>query len=74
MDEEATCDDDVREHLAVIACLQIILDDVEEKKKRPCHGGSMPGRKKSKPRERLKGHTMLVLRLCNTCRQFSAVL
>jgi hypothetical protein len=28
VDNEAVCNDDVREHLAVIGCLQKILDDV----------------------------------------------
>jgi hypothetical protein len=36
-----------------------MLDDVEEKKKRPCRGGSRLGRKNSKPKQRLEGHTML---------------
>jgi hypothetical protein len=36
-----------------------MLDDVEEKKKRPCRGGSRPGRKNLKPKQRLEGHTML---------------
>jgi hypothetical protein len=35
-----------------------MLDDAEEKK-RTRHGGSRPGRKKSKPRQRLEGLTML---------------
>jgi hypothetical protein len=77
MDDEAACNDDIREHLAITACLQKILDDAEEKKKRPRCGCSRPGRKKSKPRQRLEGHTMLynkLLRLCNTCRKYSAAL
>jgi hypothetical protein len=36
-----------------------MLDDAEEKKKRPRRGCSRPGRKKSKSRQRLEGHTML---------------
>jgi hypothetical protein len=36
-----------------------MLDDAAEKKKGPRRGGSKPGRKKSKPRQRLEGHTML---------------
>jgi hypothetical protein len=36
-----------------------MLDDAAEKKKGPRSGGSKPGRKKSKPRQRLEGHTML---------------
>jgi hypothetical protein len=37
-----------------------MLDDAEEKKKkRPRRGGSKLGRRKSKPRQRLEGHTML---------------
>jgi hypothetical protein len=35
-----------------------MLDDAEEKK-RPHRGSSKPGRKKSKLRHRLEGHTML---------------
>jgi hypothetical protein len=42
-------DDDVSEHLPIIACFQKMLDDAEEKKRPRC-GGSRPGRKKSKPR------------------------
>jgi hypothetical protein len=38
MDEEAACEDDVREHLAIIARLQKMLNDTSEKKKMPRHG------------------------------------
>jgi hypothetical protein len=59
MEDEAACDDNVREHLAIIVCLQKMLDDAAEKKKGPQRGGSKPGRKKSKPQQRLEGHTIL---------------
>jgi hypothetical protein len=36
-----------------------MLNGAVEKKKGPHCGGSKPGRKKSKPRQRLEGHTML---------------
>jgi hypothetical protein len=42
-------DDDVLEHLPIIACFQKMLDDAEEKKRSRC-GGSRLRRKKSKPR------------------------
>jgi hypothetical protein len=35
------------------------LDDVEERKKSPRHGGSGLGRKKSKPQQGLEGHSIL---------------
>ena len=59
LEDERDFDDDLREHLAIIACLQKMLDDDTEKKKSPQRGGSKPGRKKSKPRQRLEGHIML---------------
>jgi hypothetical protein len=59
MDDEASCDDNVREHLAIIACLQKMLDNTAEKNKGPHRGGSKTGRKKSKSWQRLEGHTML---------------
>jgi hypothetical protein len=36
-----------------------MFDADAEKSKRPRHGGSKAGRKKSKPRQRMEGHTML---------------
>jgi hypothetical protein len=33
LDDYATCDDDVRENLVIITCLQKILDEVEDKKR-----------------------------------------
>jgi hypothetical protein len=33
MDDEVACDDDVWEHLEIIACLQIMLDDAAKRKK-----------------------------------------
>jgi hypothetical protein len=59
MEYEPACDDDVWKHMAIIVCLQTMLDDVVEKKKGPRRGGSKPGRQKSQPRQRLEGHTML---------------
>jgi hypothetical protein len=59
MEEEQAFDDDFREHLLIIAALQNILDADAEKKKRPLHEGLKSGRKNSKPRQRMEGHTML---------------
>jgi hypothetical protein len=59
MDDEVACDDNVWEHLEIIDCLQIMLNDATERKKGPLHGGSKLVRKKSKPHQRLEGHTML---------------
>jgi hypothetical protein len=39
LDDGAACNDDVCEHLAIIAYLHKMLNDVEEKKKRSCRGG-----------------------------------
>ncbi|KAK1693853.1 hypothetical protein QYE76_010550 [Lolium multiflorum] len=36
-----------------------MLDAEAEKRKRPRRGGSRPGRRKSKPRQRMEGHAML---------------
>jgi hypothetical protein len=57
--DDAACDNYVREHLAIIACIQKMLDETEEKKKRQCCGDSRLGRKHLKPQQRLEGHTML---------------
>jgi hypothetical protein len=59
MEDEQAFDDDLQEHLSIILSLQNILDANAGKKKRPRRGGSKPGRKKSKPRQRKDGHTML---------------
>jgi hypothetical protein len=59
MDDDATYDDNVREQLVIITCLNKMFDGAEEKKKRSHHGGSRPGRSKSKLRQRLEGHMML---------------
>ena len=59
LEDEQAFDDDIREHLLIIASLQNMLDAEAEKRKRPRRGGSRPGRKKSKPRQRMEGHTML---------------
>jgi hypothetical protein len=38
--DDTACNDDIDEHLAIIAYLQKMLDDAEkEKKKRSCYGG-----------------------------------
>ena len=50
LEEEQAFDDDIREHLSIIASLQNMLDAEAEKRKRPRRGGSRLGRKKSKPR------------------------
>ncbi|XP_071678372.1 uncharacterized protein [Lolium perenne] len=59
LEDEQAFDDDVREHLLIIASLQDMLDAEAEKRKRPRRGGSRPGRRKSKPRQRMEGHAML---------------
>ncbi|XP_071676801.1 uncharacterized protein [Lolium perenne] len=59
LEDEQAFDDDLREHLLIIASLQDMLDDEAEKRKRPRRGGSRPGRRKSKPRQRMEGHAML---------------
>ena len=59
LEDEQAFDDDLREHLLIIAALQDVLNTEAEKRKRPRRGGSRPGRKKSKPRQRMEGHTML---------------
>ena len=59
LEDEQAFDDDLLEHLLIIASLQDMLDAEAEKRKRPRRGGSRPGTKKSKPRQRMEGHTML---------------
>ncbi|KAK1631763.1 hypothetical protein QYE76_006078, partial [Lolium multiflorum] len=59
LEDEQAFDDDLREHLLIIASLQDMVDAEAEKRKRSCHGGSRPGRRKSKPRQRMEGHVML---------------
>jgi predicted transposase YbfD/YdcC len=54
--EEQAFDDDIREHLSIIASLQNMLDAEAEKRKRPRHGGSKPRKKKSKPRTTITLH------------------
>ncbi|KAK1680196.1 hypothetical protein QYE76_041044 [Lolium multiflorum] len=44
---------------AIIASLQDMVDAEAEKRKRPHRVGSRRGRRKSKPRHRMEGHTML---------------
>jgi hypothetical protein len=53
LEDEQAFDDDLREHLLIIASLQDMLDAEAEKRKRPRRGGSRPGRRKSKPRQRM---------------------
>jgi hypothetical protein len=43
-----------------------MLDDAEKRKKGLRRGGSKPGRKKSKPWQRLKGLTMLLAKVGGT--------
>jgi hypothetical protein len=57
MEEEDAFDDNVWEQLSIFSCLQNM--HAAELKKRPRHRGSKPGKKKSKPRRGLEGHTML---------------
>ncbi|KAK1697729.1 hypothetical protein QYE76_014426 [Lolium multiflorum] len=46
LEDEQAFDDDLREHLLIIASLQDMLDAEAQKRKRPRRGGSRPGRKK----------------------------
>lgn len=56
MEEEDAYDADDQENLTVLTALrQMQLDDA----KKPKRGGSKPGRRKSKKRQRLEGHAML---------------
>jgi hypothetical protein len=59
LEDEQAFDDDMRKHLLIIASLQDMVDAEAEKRKRPRRGGSRPGRRKSKPRQRMEGHAML---------------
>ncbi|KAK1663525.1 hypothetical protein QYE76_051684 [Lolium multiflorum] len=59
LEDEQAFDDDIRKHLSVIASLQNMIVAEAEKRKRPRREGSRPGRKKSKPRQRMEGQTML---------------
>jgi hypothetical protein len=57
MEEEAeiaVTDDD--EHLMMLSCLMVLYACTDAK---PHHGGSVPGRHKSKPRQRLEGYCIL---------------
>ena len=57
MDEEDAYDADDQENLSVVIALRQLQLDAEKKK--PKRGGSKPGRRKSKKRQRLEGHAML---------------
>jgi hypothetical protein len=57
MEEEAeiaVADDE--EHLIMLSCLMALYARTDAK---PRHGGSAPGRRKSKPRQRLEGYFIL---------------
>jgi hypothetical protein len=57
MEEEgeiAVSDDE--EHLMMLSCLMVLYAPSDAK---PCYGGSAPGRRKSKPRQRLEGYCIL---------------
>jgi hypothetical protein len=57
MEEEAkitVSDDD--EHLMMLSCLMALYTHSDAK---PRHGGSAPGRRKSKPQQRLEGYCIL---------------
>ena len=56
MEEEEAYDADDAENLTVLTALRQM--QLEEAKK-PKRGGSKPGRRKSKNRQRLEGHAML---------------
>ena len=55
LDEEAQADLDDEEHLLILACLAGLLAHDA----RPRRGGSAPGRRKSKPRQRYEGYCIL---------------
>ena len=54
LDEEAQTDFDDEEHLLILTCLAGLLDEAK-----PRRGGSKPGRRKSKPRQRYEGYCIL---------------
>ena len=58
LDEQADADADEEGHLLIIAALLQLQVD-EENNANPKRGGSWPGRRKSKPRQRMEGHVML---------------
>ena len=55
LDEEAEAAVDDEEHLLILTCLAGLLAN----EARPRHGGSAPGRRKSKPRQRYEGYCIL---------------
>ena len=55
LDEEAQADLDDEEHLLILACLAGLLAHDAL----PLRGGSAPGRRKSKPRQRYEGYCIL---------------
>lgn len=50
LEDQQDFDNDLWEHLLIVASLQDMLDTEAKKRKRPRRGGSRPGRKKLKPR------------------------
>ena len=59
LEEEDAIDAEEDENIAILSCLLRLQAD-EEANAAPKRGGSSFGRKKSKPRQRMEGHCMLV--------------
>ena len=59
LEEEAAIAEEEDENLAILSCLLQLQAD-EDANAAPKWGGSSFGRKKSKPRQRMEGHCMLV--------------
>ena len=57
MEEEDAFDADIQEDLSILNCLRQM--QAAEQNKAPRRGGSKFGGRKSKPRQRMEGHTML---------------
>ena len=60
MEEEADIEAEEEENMAILACL-VQLQAEEAANAEPKHGGSNPGRMKTKPRQRMEGHYMLYI-------------
>ena len=55
MEEEADIEAEEEENMTILACL-LQLQAEEAANAAPKRGGSKPGRRKTKPRHRMKGH------------------
>ena len=58
MEEESDIESEEEENMAILACL-VQLQAEEAANAEPKRGGSKPGRRKTKPRQRMVGHCML---------------